>query len=160
MANAQLGLVLRQVRRLAEGVEPAGATDGQLLEKFRARQEEAAFAALLYRHGPMVWGVARRVLRHEQDAEDVFQATFLLLAKKAGSIRRRESVGSWLYGVAYRLALEARGQGARRQAHQRRAGAMRHKPTNREEVWQELEEALDQALQQLPEKYRAAGVLW
>src|SRR5215468_10053137 len=120
MTNAPLGLVLRQLRRLAsEGL--ADATDGELLERFGARQEEAAFAALLHRHGPMVLGVARRVLRQEQDAEDVFQAAFLLLARKAGSIRKRESVGSWLHGVAHRLALAAKTQAARRQTHERRA---------------------------------------
>jgi RNA polymerase sigma factor (sigma-70 family) len=140
----------------AEGL--ADTPDGQLLERFCARQEEAAFAALLRRHGPMVLGVARRVLGQEQDAEDVLQATFLLLARKVGSIRKRESVGSWLYGVAYRLAVEAKGQRARRQAHERRAGTMRHKPT-REGAWQELVEVLDQALADLPEKYREAVVL-
>jgi RNA polymerase sigma factor (sigma-70 family) len=159
MVNAPIEVVLRQVRRLAAGEGVAGATDGQLLERFSARQEEAAFAALLHRHGPMVLGVARRVLRQQQDAEDVLQATFLVLARKAGSIRKRESVASWLHGVAYRLAVEATGQRARRQAHERQAGTMRHKRTNREGVWQELEEALDQALSSLPEKYREAVVL-
>src|SRR5262249_34394714 len=154
MASAQLGVVLRQVRLMAAAESVADATDGQLLERFSARQEGAAFAALLQRHGPMVLGVAPRVLRHEQDAEDVFEAAFLVLARKAGSIRKRESVGSWLHGVAYRLAVEAKGRGACRQAHERRAGTMRHKRTNSEGAWQELEEALDQALARLPEKYR------
>src|SRR5947209_2490846 len=145
MVNAPIEVVLRQVRQLAASEGLAGATDGQLLERFTAQQEEAAFAALLHRHGPMVLGVARRVLRQHQDAEDVLQATFLVLARKAGSIRKRESVGSWLHGVAYRLAVEAKGQRARRQARERQAGTMRHKRTNCEEAWQELEEALDQA---------------
>jgi RNA polymerase sigma factor (sigma-70 family) len=157
MADAPLGVVLRQVRRMAAGEGLADATDAQLLERFRARREEAAFAALLHRHGPMVLGVARRLLRQEQDAEDVFQATFLLLARKAGSIRKREAVGSWLHGVAHRLAAEARGQGARRQARER-AGAMRQNQTSPAGAWQELEEVLDQALARLPEKYREAVV--
>jgi RNA polymerase sigma factor (sigma-70 family) len=159
MANAQLGMVLRQVRRMAATEGLADATDGRLLEHFRAQQEEAAFGALLHRHGPMVLGVARRVLRQEQDAEDVVQATFLVLAQKAGSIRKRESVASWLHGVAYRLAVQAKGQRVRRQAHERQAGTMRHKQTNRQGAWQELEETLDQALAQLPAKYREAVVL-
>jgi RNA polymerase sigma factor (sigma-70 family) len=159
MANTQLGPVLLQVRLMAAAEGLAEATDGQLLDRFSARQEEGAFAALLLRHGPMVLGVARRVLRQEQDVEDVFQASFLLLARKVGSIRKRESVGSWLHGVAHRLAVQAKGRAARRQAHERRAGTMRQKRTNRDGAWQELGEALDQALADLPEKYREAVVL-
>jgi RNA polymerase sigma factor (sigma-70 family) len=159
MVNTRLGVVLRQVRQMAATEGRAEATDGQLLERFSARQEQAAFAALLHRHGPMVLCVARRVLRQEQDAEDVLQATFLLLARKAGSIRKRESVGSWLHGVAYRLAVEAKAQRSCRQTHTRRASEMCQKRTHREESWQELEEALDLALAQLPEKYRQAIVL-
>src|SRR5215468_7986278 len=140
MVNTQLGSVLWQVRLMAASEGLAEATDGQLLERFCTRQEEAAFAALLQRHGPMVLGVARRVLRQQQDAEDVLQATFLVLARKAGSIRKRESVASWLHGVAYLLAVEATNQRARRLAHERQAGTMRHKRTNREGAWQELEE--------------------
>jgi RNA polymerase sigma factor (sigma-70 family) len=144
---------------MAAAGELADASDGRLLESFLARHEGAAFAALLHRHGPMVLGVARRVLHHEQDAEDVLQATFLILARKAGSIRKRGSVGSWLHGVAHRLAVEAKGQAIRRQTRERQAGAMRHKQTNREGAWQELEETLDQALARLPERYREAVVL-
>ncbi|MBI1915117.1 MAG: RNA polymerase sigma factor, partial [Planctomycetes bacterium] len=159
MVNTKLGSVLWQVRQMAADEGLAGATDGELLERFSARQEEAAFAVLLHRHGSMVLGVARRVLRQQQDAEDVLQATFLVLARKAGSIRKRESVGSWLHGVAYRLAVEAKGQRTRRQARERQAGTMRYKRTSCEGAWQELEEALDQALASLPKKYREAVVL-
>src|SRR5262245_22948586 len=106
MASTQLTQAVRRVRTLIDG--PAEATDGQLLERFAARREESAFAALLRRHGPMVLGVCRRLLRHEQDAEDAFQATFLLLARGASSIRRSESVAGWLHGVARRLAVKAR----------------------------------------------------
>jgi RNA polymerase sigma factor (sigma-70 family) len=89
-------------------------TDRQLLHGFGVRGEQAAFAELVGRHGPMVYRVCRRVLRHEQDAEDAFQATFLVLAKKAASIRRSEALASWLYGVAHRVALRARRDTGRR----------------------------------------------
>jgi DNA-directed RNA polymerase specialized sigma24 family protein len=93
MATPQAGRVWRHVRRLvaAEAAEPL--RDHQLLERFAADRDEAAFAALVRRHGPMVLATCRRVLRHAQDAEDAFQATFLILARKAGSIRRSESAG-------------------------------------------------------------------
>src|SRR5262245_40293400 len=107
MATARWDGVLHQIRALAAG-RPSDDGAGERLSRFVARCDEAAFEALLRRHGPMVLRVARRVLRSEPDAEDVLQATFLLLARKAGGIRRRESVASWLHGVARRLALHAR----------------------------------------------------
>src|ERR1051325_3940214 len=99
--TAALRAVLGHLQR---AVPPAhtggGLSDGQLLSRFVAARDEEAFAALLRRHGGMVLGVARRVLRHAEDAEDVFQATFLVLARKAGSVARQQSVGTWLYSVA------------------------------------------------------------
>src|SRR3982751_4157981 len=92
----------------------AGLSDGQLLGRFLERREEAALAALVDRHGPMVWGVCRRLLSHH-DAEDAFQAAFIVLVRKAGSIRPREMVGNWLYGVARRAALQARAAAGRRE---------------------------------------------
>src|SRR5580704_12270545 len=86
--------------------QAGGLTDGQLLARFVAGRDETAFATLLQRHGPMVLGVCRRVLGHVHDAEDAFQATFLVLARKASAVVKRESVGAFLYGVAYRTALE------------------------------------------------------
>src|SRR5437763_12402668 len=100
MANPQLSPILRHIRTLVDARTLAEATDGQLLERYAASREEAAFAALLRRHGPMVLSVARRVLRRLCDAEDVFQATFLHLSRKAATIRKYASVGSWLHGVA------------------------------------------------------------
>src|SRR5437763_15080425 len=119
MATGPRDGVLRHLRRVAFLRAADAMTDGQLLEHFLAQRDEAAFAALVRRHGPMVLGVCRRLLGHPQDAEDAFQATFLVLARKAASIARRERVGSFLYGVAYRTALRARARAARRRATER-----------------------------------------
>ena len=102
---------LRQIRTLYTLGTLGGLTDAQLLELFLARDgddAEDAFAALVHRHGPMVLGVCRRMLPGSHDAEDAFQATFLVLARRAASIGRRERLASWLYGVAVRTAKEAR----------------------------------------------------
>src|SRR5437899_9984777 len=109
MATAQLASVLQQLRTMVQVSGYEETSDRELLERFRAQREEAAFVALLQRHGPMVLHVCRRIQGNEHDAEDAFQATFLLLARKAGSIRKPESIASWLHGVAHRLALEAKG---------------------------------------------------
>ena len=136
MANGQLGPLLRQLRRLAA---PDGAVgDGLLLERFLSRRDEDAFAALVRRHGPLVLGVCRRVLRQDQDAEDAFQAVFLVLARKAGSIRKHESVGSWLYEVAYRIAVKARAGAAQRRAYERQAAEMPRAETSLNEARREL----------------------
>jgi RNA polymerase sigma factor (sigma-70 family) len=151
--------VLRHLRRAALLDGGAGLTDGQLLEAFLARRDEAAFEALLRRQGPMVRGVCRRVLRQEQDAEDAFQATFLVLARKGSTIRPRELVGAWLYGVAYRTAMKARTMTARRRERERRASV---KPTTEapaEPAWEELLPLLDHELSRLPDKYRVPVVL-
>jgi RNA polymerase sigma factor (sigma-70 family) len=135
------------------------ASDGELLARFVAHREEAAFVALLHRHGPMVLHVCHRIQGNEHDAEDAFQATFLLFARKAGSIRKAESVAGWLYAVARRLARAARDQRARRQARERRAADMRKTPGTPEKGWQELEATLHEALAQVPETYRAPLLL-
>src|SRR6516165_4815827 len=120
MASTQGAVVLLQIRRLVAVQCSSQQTDLQLLQQFIAEHNEAAFTALVQRHGAMVLGVCRSVLRHTQDAEDACQAAFLVLAKKAASIRRQASVASWLHGVAYRLALKARA--ARKRAPETRAG--------------------------------------
>src|SRR5262245_47146631 len=111
MASSHAGQVIHHLRDTV--LREAGPTDGQLLEDYLSRRDEAAVAALVHRHGPMVWGVCRRLLGHH-DAEDAFQATFLVLARKAASVVPREMVGNWLYGVAYHTALKAKAAFARR----------------------------------------------
>src|SRR5690348_2601329 len=101
MANRSVGEVVGHLCAWSHAATLADMPDGQLLDRFVNSREEAAFAALLRRHGPMVLHVCRRVLGRIHDAEDVFQATFLMLARKAGAIRKRDSVGCWLHGVAY-----------------------------------------------------------
>jgi hypothetical protein len=113
MSKGEMHSVLRHIRQMVGKTELGNRSDGQLLHQFISRRDEAAFAALVQRHGPMVLGVCRRLLRNSYDAEDAFQATFLLLVRNARSIARPESVSSWLYGVAFKIAVRARG---RRQA--------------------------------------------
>jgi RNA polymerase sigma factor (sigma-70 family) len=140
--------------RLADG----GLTDGQLLARFLDGRDEEAFTALVRRHGPMVLGVCRRVLGHLHDAEDAFQAAFLLLARKASSVINRQAVSGWLYRVAYRTALEARAKALRRKARERQVDEMPHPevaPTEAQD-WRPL---LDRELDLLPEKFRTAVVL-
>src|SRR5438105_635488 len=98
---AQLETVLHHLRRLADAKRAAGLSDAELLERFDRHRDEAAFAALLQRHAPLVFGVCRRVLANAHDAEDAFQATFLVLVRKAGSIAKGEALGCWLYEIAY-----------------------------------------------------------
>src|SRR6516164_7908751 len=109
------------IQYLRSTLVPEGAdlTDAQLLEGFVSRREPAALEALVRRHGAMVWGVCRRVLHIHQDAEDAFQATFLVLLRKAPTIVPREMVGSWLHGVAHQTALKARATRAKRQAREK-----------------------------------------
>jgi RNA polymerase sigma factor (sigma-70 family) len=158
MATNQLRGVIQTLRR-ATLPEEAGLSDGQLLESYVRSREEAAFAALVHRHGPMVWGVCRRVLRGHQDAEDAFQATFLVLARKAAAVVPREMVANWLYGVAHRTALKARATAARRGARERQVAAMPEPAGERQQLWDDLQPLLDQELSRLPHKYRAVLVL-
>jgi DNA-directed RNA polymerase specialized sigma24 family protein len=108
------GAVLEQLSRVFNQGTVVGLTEGKLLERFVAAGDEAAFAALVARHGPMVLGVCRRILRDEHDVEDAFQATFLILVRRAGAIKNGELVGHWLHGVAHRVAVRSRVQAAYR----------------------------------------------
>src|SRR5438093_9080654 len=118
MATNRTAQVIEHLRKAALLQEAGGLTDGQLLGCFIHHRDEAAFAAILKRHGPMVWSVCRRLLPHH-DAEDAFQATFLVLVRKAASVLPREMVANWLYGVAHQTALQARRTAARRRAKER-----------------------------------------
>src|SRR5262245_50950313 len=154
--KTQATLVLRHLRGLAAGND---VPDGQLLEQFTARRDETAFATLVRRHGPLVYGVCRRVLHNEHDAEDAFQATFLVLARKAGSISQRESIGSWLYQVAHHVAMKARGRSENRKQREGHAAARQPADPLQEITGRELLAAFDAELQSLPERDRAPLVL-
>src|SRR4051794_35334747 len=134
----QLAQRLRQAVLRGDG---AGLTDGQLLECHLRHRDEAAFAALARRHGAMVWGVCRRLLNHH-DAEDAFQATFLVLVSKATSIVPREMIANWLHGVAYHTALKARALAARRRARERQVVAMPEPMVAEPDRWSDLKPLL------------------
>ena len=134
-------------------------SDKFLLDQFVCQQEQTAFAVLAQRHGPMVLGVCRALLKNSHDAEDAFQATFLVLAQKAGSITRRDSLASWLYGVACRTALKARAGNALRKNHEREAAAMESTTPTCPVEGEEVRAVLDQELSHLPWKLRTAVVL-
>ena len=119
MANASFARVLNHVRELVAAHQTGTASDRDLLERFRNHREEAAFTLLAQRHGPMVLNTCRRILGDVQEAEDAFQATFLILARRAGSVRWQASVGGWLHTVAQRLAVRARKQAEQRRIHER-----------------------------------------
>ncbi len=135
------------------------ASDGELVERFRSSHEEAAIAALIRRHGPMVLGVCRRVLRNPHDADDAFQATFLVFVRKARSLSRTEQVAAWLHGVAYRTSLKARSIVARRRRRETQVVELPHPDARREAMDGDLRPLLDEELHRLPEKYRVALVL-
>jgi RNA polymerase sigma factor (sigma-70 family) len=150
---------MRHVRGAALSREGGGLKDGQLLEDFVARRDEAAFEALLLRHGPMVLGVCRRVLGNAQDAEDAFQATFLVLVRKAASLLPRETIGNWLYGVAYHSSLKARAAAWKRRARERHAGTMPRCDAATADDRSDLRLLIDRELDRLPDKYREPMVL-
>jgi RNA polymerase sigma factor (sigma-70 family) len=134
-------------------------TDGQLLEQFVAEGDELAFAALLERHGPMVMGVCRRVLAEPSDAEDAFQATFMVLVRRAASVANPRLLGNWLYGVAHRTALEARARILRRTAREKQAAYEPGVEPTPDIIWREVRHVLDEEVSRLPDKYRIPFVL-
>jgi RNA polymerase sigma factor (sigma-70 family) len=159
MATPSLELFLRYLRKVSGAPVGEAIGDGQLLERFVSDQDHTAFATLMERHGGLVWKLCRGMLHEAQDAEDAFQATFLVLVRRAKALERRASLGGWLYGVAYRVASKARVAAARRQVHERQAGAMRNDEAEASMLTADLQPALSEELNRLPEKYRAPIVL-
>jgi RNA polymerase sigma factor (sigma-70 family) len=152
--SGPLSSFLRHFRSQLAVREGEELADADLLRRFAGGRDEAAFAALVQRHGPMVLGVCRRLLPDANDADDAFQATFLVLARKAGAVGRPERLASWLYGVALRVARKARAESARRLARQHQVTDMPAPERGREADWDELRRVLDEEMQRLPEKFR------
>src|SRR5262249_37401354 len=119
MSNDAVNGILTQIHRESAAGDGAARTDGELLGAFIERRDESAFESLVRRHGSMVFGVCRRILGHQQDAEDAFQATFVVLARKAPSVVPRDVVGNWLYGVAYQTAVRVQALNLKRQNRER-----------------------------------------
>jgi RNA polymerase sigma factor (sigma-70 family) len=159
MASGHLNGVISYLRRTFGAPEAGEKTDRQLLRSFAEDRDEAAFAELVRRHAAMVLAVCRRVLRDGPDADDAFQATFLVLARKAAAGGWHDSVGSWLHEVAYRSAMKARVDAARRRVHESRVPDMPSIEPHVDASHQELRAVLDEELRRLPEKYRAPLVL-
>ncbi len=156
--DADLAPLLQHIRRLTACAAPGAPGDAALLECFVRDRDEAAFAALVGRHGPMVWRVCRRALADAGDAEDVFQATFLVLARKAAVLRRPEALAAWLFGVARRLAGKCRAA-ARRNRHERRPPVAADRDPLEELSAREWVQILDEEVGRLPEVYRLPVIL-
>jgi RNA polymerase sigma factor (sigma-70 family) len=159
MPNATLKNVLDRLRSSARFQEAADLPDGQLLGRYVASRDELAFEMLVRRHGPMVLGVCRRLLVNPEDAEDAFQATFLVLARKAAKVLPQERVGPWLLGVAYHAAQKARAIATRRKAREKQVRTLPEPASFAEGLWSDLAPLLDRELTRLPEKYRLPIVL-
>ncbi|HEY7308718.1 MAG TPA: sigma-70 family RNA polymerase sigma factor [Gemmataceae bacterium] len=158
MSEGQRPTLLAYLRRLARSPS-AESSDADLLGRFAEQRDESAFNSLLLRHGPLVWSVCRRVLAEEQAAEDAFQATFLVLVRKAGSVSKQASVRSWLYGVALRVAVRARQREALRRLREQAAPVRHTSETSTEGAWQDVRPILDEEIHRLPEKYRLPLIL-
>ncbi len=164
MSSSALAAGIRHLRGKMAVQQRCDDSDEQLLYAFTARRDDDAFAVLVRRHGPMVLHVCRRVLGHEQDAEDAFQATFLVLARNAASLRNKTALASFLHGTAYRMAMKAKQSAARHRQHEGCLGARRQPrspvdPAD-ELSWREARGLLDEEIDHLPEKYRSVFVLF
>jgi RNA polymerase sigma factor (sigma-70 family) len=157
MANARSGMALGQIQRLFDEGSLTGLTDAQLVERFLNRRDEGAFAALVARHGSMVLAVCRGVLKDQSDAEDAFQATFLVLFRKAGGLTSAGSLGSWLYRVAYRIALRANAVAARRRERpiEEVAMAAEARSSGEGQLDREILPIIHAEIDRLPDRYRA-----
>jgi RNA polymerase sigma factor (sigma-70 family) len=151
--------VLHFLRERVARAEMETITDAQLLQRFMTNRDDAAFAALVRRHSAMVWGVCQRVLLQHQDAEDAFQATFIVLARKAASICPPSMLGNWLYGVAHQVSVKARAMNAKRMSREKQLPLPLANAEAKQDPWHELQPVLDQELSLLPEKYRVIIVL-
>jgi RNA polymerase sigma factor (sigma-70 family) len=160
MPSGSMSAVILHLRKAISRQGEADLTDAQLLERFIENRDEAAFSALVARHGSMVMGVCLRVTRNHQDAEDAFQATFLVLARKAASISSRDLLANWLYGVAHNTALKARASSVKRHAKEKQVTQMPEPAMAGQELWNDnIQALLDQELSRLPEKYRVPIIL-
>src|SRR6266852_492294 len=144
MATSRQSEVIQHICKTLLQCNGAGLSDGELLGSFLNGRDEAAFAALVRRHSPMVWGVCRRVLYNHHDAEDAFQATFLVLLRKAASVQPRQMVANWLHGVALRTALKARALAAKRKERERQVTEMPEPAVTEQFTWRDLQPLLDQ----------------
>jgi RNA polymerase sigma factor (sigma-70 family) len=159
MATCANERFIEHLRRVVLFGHDQAVADRDLLARFVQRRDEAAFEALVRRHGPMVFGVCFRILRHQQDAEDAFQATFLVLARKAAAVRPREMLGNWLFGVAHQTAVRVRSANAKRSRREQPSSVPLETTAAIADNRDELPNMLDQELSRLPDKYRAAIVL-
>ncbi len=159
MSTEPLGDAIRRMGRSAGLQAPLSLTDAQLLEHFVARRDEPSFAALMVRHGPMVLCLCRQMLRDAQEAEDAFQAAFLVLVRNARTIRKRPSLSAWLYGVAYKVAARLRGRAERRRTHEQPGLDLSTAAAVGERVGPDLRLVLHEEIRRLPDKYRAPVVL-
>jgi RNA polymerase sigma factor (sigma-70 family) len=158
MATPLTSDAVQHLRRTVLLRDGAGLTDRQLLDAYLGGRDEAALEVLVRRHGPMVWCVCRRLLRNQHDAEDAFQATFLVFVRKAASIAARELLANWLYGVAYQTARKARSNLAKRHAREKQVTEM-PEPAVKQETWEDFQPLLDREMSRLPAKYRTVLVL-
>jgi RNA polymerase sigma factor (sigma-70 family) len=159
MSHSALAATVHQLRSRLAAQQASNDSDERLLHAFLANRDEAAFAVLVRRYGPMVLRVCRRVLDHEQDAEDAFQATFLVFARQGDRLRKKSSLASWLHGVAYRLALKSKQSASRRRKYEEQTITRPSGDPADELSWREVQSLVDEEIARLPEKYRSAFVL-
>ena len=159
MTRVQLAPLVSHLRRLASAPWVQERTDAELLAQFVTQRDETAFTALVARHGQVVQGVCRNILRNEQEVEDAVQATFLILARKAGTIQKAGSIASWLHGVAYRTAMNARKIDARRRRREKQSPARSPEQPVSEAAFREIQAILHEEVQRLPARCRAPFIL-
>jgi RNA polymerase sigma factor (sigma-70 family) len=159
MSMSHVGEVIQLLRSALVLQDGTRLTDEELLEDYVNHRNEAALAALVQRHAPIVWGVCRRLLRSYHDAEDSFQATFLVLVRNVGSITSRDLLANWLYRFAYQTASNARAAAARRHAKEKQIAELPEPAVVEQDLWSELRPLLDQEICRLPDTYRGLILL-